>query len=172
MKLPKTFSENKFLNVIIETPKGSRNKYAYQAENGLFELSKVLPAGTSFPYDFGFVPGTLADDGDPLDAMVIVETECFPGSLLECRPIGVIKAEQKEHNKKKERNDRIIAVAIASIDHSELKHVKDMNKNLLDELIHFFEYYNSLRNKKFMFLGIGGHKEAHKIIELNRTRNK
>ncbi len=164
----KTFSKRKYLNVVIETPQASRNKYAYQPETGLYLLSKVLPAGTSFPFDFGFVPGTKAGDGDPLDVLVIVETECFPGCLLECRPIGIIKAEQKEKNKKKERNDRVVAVAVESIDHSGLKHIKDVNSNLMNELVHFFKYYNSMRGKKFELLGLGGPKEAFRVIQKNK----
>jgi inorganic pyrophosphatase len=172
MKLPATFSKGDMVNVVIETPKFSRNKYAYQPDSGLYELTKVLPTGTGFPYDFGFISGTKAPDGDPLDALVIVETECFPGCFMQCRVIGVLKAEQKEVGQKKERNDRIIVVPVESIDHSQLKHIDQLNKHLMDELIHFFVYYNKMRDKKFSLLGVKGPKEALKIIRAHQVKQK
>src|SRR6201985_2133956 len=108
-RLPPFASKDADLTVIIETPKGSRNKYAYDPEERIFALRKVLPAGMAFPYDFGFVPSTLADDGDPLDVLVLMDEPAFPGCMLSCRPVGVIEGEQKG-KKRKERNDRIIAV--------------------------------------------------------------
>src|SRR5262245_14937852 len=99
------------LNVIIETPRGSRNKYAYDEESGLFRLIKLLPAGMAFPFDFGFVPSTQGGDGDPLDALVLSEETLFPGCLVRTRILGAIKAEQRK-GKKIERNDRLIAVPL------------------------------------------------------------
>ena len=78
------------LRVAIETPKGSRNKFAFAPEEHIFELKKVLPAGMTFPYDFGFVPSTKADDGDPVDMLVLVDEPAFAGCVRSCRPIGVI----------------------------------------------------------------------------------
>ena len=80
------------LNVIIETPCGSRNKYSYDEERKLITLSGVLPAGAVFPFDFGFVPQTLGQDGDPLDVLVLMDEPVFPGCLVPCRLIGVIEA--------------------------------------------------------------------------------
>ncbi len=103
-------SEDKhLLRVVIETPKGSRNKFAFNAEDRVFELKTVLPSGMTFPYDFGFVPSTKADDGDPVDVLVLMDEPAFPGCVLSCRPIGVIEGEQGD-GKEKERNDRIVAV--------------------------------------------------------------
>ena len=82
------------LDVIIETPKGSRNKFKYDSTSRMFKLSKVLPEGMMFPYDFGFVPSSTGGDGDPLDVLVLMDEPTFPGCLLECRLIGVIEAEQ------------------------------------------------------------------------------
>ena len=102
-------SDKSLLRVVIETPKGSRNKFAYDQNQHIFELTKVLPAGMTFPYDFGFVPSTEADDGDPIDVLVLMDEPAFPGCVLSCSPIGVIEGEQ-ETKKGKERNDRIIAI--------------------------------------------------------------
>src|SRR3954454_21727082 len=98
------------LTVIIETPKGSQNKYTYEPRLGAFILGGVLPAGAVFPFDFGFVPSTLAEDGDPLDVLVLMDGPAFTGCIVQCRPLGVIEAEQTEDGKKV-RNDRLIAVA-------------------------------------------------------------
>src|SRR5918912_4248095 len=91
------------LNVIIETPKGSRNKFDYDEETGLFKIGGVLPAGASFPFDFGFVPSTVGGDGDPLDVLVLMDDPAFPGCLVAARLIGVIQAEQTEKDGKTER---------------------------------------------------------------------
>src|SRR5277367_676841 len=87
------------VQVIIETPKGSRNKYAFDPEEKVFELKKVLPAGMAFPYDFGFVPSTKADDGDPVDVLVLMDEPAFAGCVLSCRPIGVVQGEQGDKKK-------------------------------------------------------------------------
>lgn len=166
MKFPKPFvkDDTNCVNAIIETPKGSRNKYDFEKESGMYKLSKVLPAGTVFPLDFGFIPQTLAEDGDPLDILVISDIPAFTGCLLECRVIGVIEATQKEIGKKKERNDRILAVQSASIDHSQLKNIREIDKNMLKELEHFFEYYNEMSGKKFKMVGTRGPKEAIRLV--------
>src|SRR5438477_8746833 len=102
------------LNVIIETPKGSRNKFNFNSQLGLFELGKVLPKGMSFPYDFGFVPSTEGDDGDPLDVLVLMDEPAFPGCKVVCRLIGVIEAVQSKKDGEWIRNDRLIALAEVS----------------------------------------------------------
>src|ERR1700722_5809202 len=109
-KLAAFDSDKSLVVVVIETPKGSRNKYAFDPEDRIFALKKVLPAGMAFPYDFGFVPSTLGGDGDPLDVLVLMDEPAFPGCKLSCRIIGIIEGE--EGNKKKtERNDPAVAVA-------------------------------------------------------------
>jgi inorganic pyrophosphatase len=165
MKFPKSFSgRHDNIYAVIETPKGSRNKYNYNVEKGFYELDKVLPAGTCFPMDFGFIPHTLAEDGDPLDVMVAMDLPSFTGCLIECRVIGVMEALQKEKGEEKERNDRIIAVSIASHDYSQLKELRQLNKNYLKELTHFFEYYNSMNGKKFEIVGMKGPDAALTLI--------
>lgn len=169
MKKLEAITGKRSINVVIETPKGCRNKFSHQPETGYYKLSKVLPAGTSFPFDFGFIPGTQAEDGDALDVLVMVETDCFPGCLIECRVIGILEALQQEKGKKEERNDRIVAVALESIDHSGLAHIRELNKNLLNEVLSFFEYYNKMRNKRFRFIGVKGPDKAMKLIKKHIT---
>jgi inorganic pyrophosphatase len=91
--LLKPFEKDEIV-VIIETPKGSRNKYAYEPDERIFTLKKVLPAGMASPYDFGFVPSTLGGDGDPLDVLVLMDEPAFPGCKLTARVIGIIEGEQ------------------------------------------------------------------------------
>ena len=92
---------------IIETPKGSRNKFDYDPETNLFALAGLLPEGMMFPFDFGFIPSTLGDDGDPLDIMVLMDAPANPGCLLDVRLIGVISAEQSE-DRNTEKNERLL----------------------------------------------------------------
>ena len=98
------------LNAIVDTPKGSRNKFKYDPRSGLFKLSGTLPLGNSFPFDFGYVPSTAGEDGDPLDVLILMDEPAFPGCLLKCRPIGIIEGEQRKKKSGKERNDRVVAI--------------------------------------------------------------
>src|ERR1700758_368420 len=126
-RLPPFASKDADLTVIIETPKGSRNKYAYDPEERIFALRKVLPAGMAFPYDFGFVPSTLAGDGDPLDVLVLMDEPAFTGCKLTCRAVGVIEGEQGSKNKR-ERNDRVVAVESGNHSYAHVKRVDDLGK--------------------------------------------
>src|SRR3954462_1194655 len=111
--------------VIIETPKGSRNKFTYDPDSNLFLLGGLLPEGMMFPFDFGFVPSTKGEDGDPLDVMVLMDAPAHVGCLIESRIIGVIEAEQTDDGKT-ERNDRLLAVATHSYDHEELESIDEV----------------------------------------------
>ena len=165
MKLPDTFTPDKSnINVVIETPAGNSNKYTYLPKKDFFKLTKVLPVGTVFPWDFGFIPGTKGDDGDPLDALVFMDTPTFTGCVVESRLIGVIEAVQTEDGKK-ERNDRIIAVSSEHDNFSHIHTLQDLNQTLLDELARFFAYYNSMAGKKFEITGKEGPAKARKLIE-------
>src|SRR5204863_796713 len=104
------------LSAVIETPKGSRSKFKYDEEHGLFKLSGVLPAGAVFPFDFGFVPATVGEDGDPLDVLVLMDEPVFSGCFVAARLLGVIEARQTEDGKT-ERNDRLIAVSAKAPTH-------------------------------------------------------
>lgn len=157
------------LRVIIETPKGSRNKYAFdEAESG-FILKKVLPAGMGFPYDFGFVPSTLAEDGDPLDVLVLMDEPAFAGCILTCRPVGVIEGLQRDRKKKKVRNDRIVAVERSNHTYATIEHVEDLGKLFVRELAEFFVNYHRLEGTVFEVLGTRGPREARRLIEKARA---
>jgi inorganic pyrophosphatase len=166
MELPETFSEDgKLINVVIETPSGSRNKYAYDPETGLFKMRKILPNGTDFPMDMGFIPGTKGQDGDPLDALVWMD---FPGSVgvfIECRLLGVIEAVQQEKNKKPERNDRFLFVPECSHEYGHLNSISELSRIKVEDIEGFFKYYNSMEKKKFEILGMKGPKKALSIIK-------
>ncbi|HEX8287078.1 MAG TPA: inorganic diphosphatase [Pyrinomonadaceae bacterium] len=153
------------LNVVIETPKGSRNKYSYDEKLGIFVLKGTLTLGHSFPFDFGFIPQTLGGDGDPLDVLVLMDEPAFAGCLVQTRLIGVIEAEQTELDGKKERNDRLIAVTAHSKTHSEIKSINDLNETLVNQIEHFFVSYNEAKGKKFELLGRFGAVKAKRIVE-------
>ncbi|HEU4752545.1 MAG TPA: inorganic diphosphatase [Armatimonadota bacterium] len=152
------------LNALIDTPKGSRNKYKLDEARGLFRLSGILPAGASFPYDFGSVPSTLGGDGDPLDVLVLMEEPAFVGCLVPARLIGVIEAEQTEKGRT-ERNDRLIAVAAPSRLHREVRSLQDLSPALLDEIEHFFISYNQVKGKEFRPLARADAARARALVE-------
>lgn len=147
------------IQVVIETPKGSRNKYAFDPDQRTFKLKKVLPEGMVFPHDFGFIPSTKAEDGDPLDVLILMDEPAFPGCLVEARLIGVIEGEESEDGKKK-RNDRLIAVCNTSHTHSNIKSVSDLNESLLREIEKFFVNYHANDGKTFKVLACKGNKAA------------
>lgn len=156
--------DKQLLRVVIETPKGSRNKFAFDPDDHIFELKKVLPAGMTFPYDFGFVPSTEADDGDPIDVLVLMDEPAFPGCVLSCRPIGVIEGEQGD-KKNEERNDRIIAVEKDAHSWADIKTINDLGKEFCRELEEFFVNYHKLSGEKYRVLGVKGPDHARKLVK-------
>jgi inorganic pyrophosphatase len=152
------------IQVIIETPKGSRNKYAFDSEQKVFELKTVLPAGMAFPYDFGFIPSTIAEDGDPVDVLVLMDEPAFPGCLLKCRIVGVIEGEQSA-KKKTERNDRIVAVEQQNHSYAHMKHIDDLGKKFVRELEEFFVDYHELTSEKYSIIGVRGPGQARKRVK-------
>ncbi|MFL5327390.1 MAG: inorganic diphosphatase [Gemmataceae bacterium] len=162
-RLPTWDTESGHLNVIIETPKGSRSKLTYDPERGLFELGKVLPRGMVFPFDFGFIPSTRGEDGDPLDVLVLLEEPLPVGCLVPAELVAVIEAEQKEDGKT-ERNDRLIA--IPAVNGSAQSSREDgASDQLLRDIEQFFISYNLLAGKEFKPLGRFGPKRAGKLIK-------
>jgi inorganic pyrophosphatase len=150
--------------VVIETPKGRRNKFDYDPRLEAFTLGGLLPEGLSFPFDFGFVPSTVAEDGDPIDVMVLMDEPAHVGCVLVVRLIGIIEAQQTEQGKTTQ-NDRLIGVAVHSYSHENVQSIGDVNKSILDQVQEFFISYNKSRGKKFKVLGVHGPSKALKRVQ-------
>jgi inorganic pyrophosphatase len=154
--------------VIVETPKGSGQKYDYDSETGKMKLKKVMPLGLVFPFDFGFIPGTVGGDGDPLDVVVISEVSVFAGCVVDCRIIGGLKVVQEERQGKKMRNDRLIAIPEVSQRYAQVNTLRDLPKTALGQIVAFFTSYNEQAGKKFNVLEKLSVAKAFKIIEKSR----
>jgi inorganic pyrophosphatase len=140
---------------IIETPMGHRGKYDFDQETGLFELVKILPAGMYFPFDFGFIPSTLCDDGNPLDVMVFGDEPSAVGTLLRVRLIGVLKAEQIVDGRS-ERNDRLLAVPTMGQLYAGVRTIEDFAPTFLESLSQFWINKAKLEGKIFRVLDTEG----------------
>jgi inorganic pyrophosphatase len=151
------------VRAIVDTPKGSRNKYKYDAQLGVYRLSKILPLGSAFPYDFGFIPSTRADDGDPLDVLLVGEDALFPGCLVTVRLVGVIQAEQTEHGTTF-RNDRLVGAIETPVNRPAIQTLHDLRSDRLDEIEHFFITYNHLEGRHFTPLGRHGPAIAEQLL--------
>src|SRR6266576_4393337 len=138
---PQLDTKKSTCRAIIETPKGRRNKFKFDPDSGLFMLGGLLPEGMMFPFDFGFVPSSLAGDGDPLDILVLMDAPAHVGCLIEIRLIGIIQAEQTEDGKTV-CNDRLLGAAVHSYDHEDLESINEVSKTLLEQLEEFFISYN------------------------------
>ena len=156
------------LQVVIETPAGNRNKFFWDHEAGVFRLRKVLPAGMAFPYDFGFVPQTQAEDGDPIDVLLLMDEPAYPGCVIRARLIGVIEAEQTEGGQMV-RNDRLVAVAEASHEYANVHRLDDLPRKWVEELSLFFVHYQQLEGKEYRLLGTKDADAAKKLIEKARS---
>jgi inorganic pyrophosphatase len=161
IEIGKNFPE--IVNVIIEIPKASHNKYEFDKERGVFRLDRVLYSPVYYPADYGFIPQTIADDGDPLDILVIGDDPLFVGCLLEARPIGLLKMVDND-----EKDLKVLAVQKANPRFNTittLESLKDLDSHLLDEIANFFEVYKKLEGKKTIIKGWNNELEAKKEIE-------
>jgi len=163
-KKEKEENNPRIIKVIIETPQGSRNKYVWNKDLKLIELKDNLPLGVHFPFDFGFIPDTIAQDKDPIDVMVLCDTPSHPANVISCKVIGIIKAEMQEKNGETVENDRIIAVPIQKTAFSEINSLKEVDKELIKQLLAFFIFYEKQLGKKFTPLKIGGPSAAMDVI--------
>jgi len=166
------FDEDGALLAVVDTPKGSRNKYKWDETGKRFRLRKVLPAGAVFPWDFGYLPGTRGEDGDPVDVLILMEEPAFAGCVVPSRLVGVIEAEQAERGKKKERNDRLIAVATSTHTWEGVQEIGDLGETLLSEIEHFFVSYNRFEDRTFEPIGRFGSRRARRVIERSRSRRR
>src|SRR5438477_6062224 len=169
-RLPPFDAKSGNLNVVIDTPKGCRSKFGFDMKRKAYMLKSVLPHGTVFPFDFGSIPNTVAEDGDPLDVLVLMDEPVFIGCLVETRLLGVIEAEQTKAGKT-ERNDRLIAVAAESHTNGTLKSLKKLDSKLIGEIEHFFVSYNDARGKKFKPTARKGPAAAKRLIR-NQTKKQ
>jgi inorganic pyrophosphatase len=154
---------------VIEASRGSRNKLKFDAALGTFVLHGVLPSGLVYPYDFGFVPSTLAEDGDPLDILVLTDEPAPAGAVVPCRLLGVLVAEQSE-GRKKVRNDRLLAAAVHSQRYASLRVLKDVTDDVLDDIERFFVAHNDARGERFEPRGQFGPARAMKLLQDARRR--
>jgi inorganic pyrophosphatase len=161
-KLP-TWADKQHIHAVVETPRGSRVKLEFDPKLGVFTLAKPLLAGLTYPYDWGFIPSTRAEDGDPLDVLIIHDAETYPGVVLKCRPIGVLEVVQTK-NGRKERNDRIFAVPGRAPFEGNLQDIRRLPRRAVDELEKFFEATNALESKELKFEGWRGPSRAVKTI--------
>jgi inorganic pyrophosphatase len=136
------------LNVLIEIPGGSKNKYEYDKELEAFALDRVLYSSVKYPYDYGFVPNTLADDGDPLDGMVIIDEPTFPGCIIAARPIGFLEMIDGG-----DRDEKILCVPVKDPRYTHVQSLKDLPPHRLDEIAEFFRSYKNLEKKVTEILG-------------------
>ena len=152
------------VQVIVDTPRGSRNKYKFDEERGLFKLSRILPVGMSFPYDFGSIPGTRAEDGDALDVLVVTDAPLIVGCLVQVHLLGVIRATQTE-GRKKIRNDRLIGATQTPVNAPCARSIQDLGKTRLREIEQFFVAYNEAQQRPFRISGTSGARAAHKLVK-------
>lgn len=153
------------LRAVIESPQGSRNKLKYEPELGAFVVDASLPAGMSFPFDFGFFPGTKAADGDPLDVLVLMDSPGYPGVIVPVRLLGVLEGTQSDHGGKPYRNDRLIAVADGTTERGNLRRLKDLDRQLMRQIESFFETYAGLTGKTFACIRDRGPRVATRLLD-------
>lgn len=156
---PKRISAEKFM-AVIEIPKGCKNKYEMDKETGFLRLDRVLYTSTHYPANYGFIPRTYADDKDPLDVLVLCQENITPMTLVECRPIGVLKMIDDNS-----LDEKIIAVPLNDPAYSEYTDISELPKHIFDEISHFFRVYKSLETKETVVNEVAGAETAREIIE-------
>jgi inorganic pyrophosphatase len=161
-KIP-TWADRKHVYAVVETPRGSRAKLKYDIKLKAFTLAKPLMVGLAYPYDWGFVPATKAEDGDPVDALIIHDAATYPGLVLTCRPIGVLEIVQISR-KGSERNDRVFLIPAQPDFEADLQDVRHLSERMTDELQKFFQATDALDDKKLEFLGWRGPRTATSLI--------
>lgn len=150
---------------LVEVPKGSRNKYEYDERTGQLRLDRVLYSPLHYPADYGFILGTLAEDGDHLDALIVTYEPTFPGCLVPVRPVGVLDMRDE-----KGRDQKILAVPTVDPRFSEVADLSDLPKHFLAEIEHFFQVYKTLEAKDTEIYGWAGAAEAHRILAEAQSR--
>ncbi len=160
-----TMEEDQWLEVVIEIPSGSRNKYEFDHERGIFRLDRVLYSSVHYPTDYGFIPDTLADDGDPLDILVIVEEPTFPGCYLRARPIGLLLMTDE-----KGKDDKILAVLADDPRFEGIDSLEHLQPHWLREIENFFATYKTLQKKEVTVIGWEPRANAWAVIRHAREQ--
>src|ERR1041385_7124714 len=153
------------VRMIVEIPKNSSNKYEYDGSLGVFRLDRSLYSPMHYPGDYGFVPGTLAEDNDPLDVLVLVDEASFPGVLLSVRPVGMLLMVDQE-----EPDQKVLAVPNRNPRFDQIHTIDQVFPHNLREIEHFFTIYKELENKRTVMLGWRGPREARDSIRQCRER--
>lgn len=148
------------VNMIVEIPQGSSNKYEYDHDLGVFKLDRTLYSPLFYPFDYGWVCDTLADDGDPLDILVITSQPTFPGCLIAARPLGVLMMRDD-----KGPDEKILSVAAADPRFEGIDRLSDLPGHILKEIVHFFDIYKELEEKETNVLGWQDVATAHNVIQ-------
>jgi inorganic pyrophosphatase len=159
------FRSDGSLNVLVESPRGASVKLRYDPEIDRLVLSRPLPAGLTYPYDWGFVTSTRAPDGDPIDAMIAWDETTYPGVIVPCRAIGVLEIEQRTRARGSERNDRIIVLPVKAPRHSDLHTVFDFSDRWRAEIERFFLATVAFEDKEVKVLGWAGPVEADDLVK-------
>ena len=146
--LPSGENPPEALTAVIEIPSGSRNKYELDKASGMLKLDRVLFSAVHYPGDYGFIPRTLAEDGDPCDVVVLVNEQTFPGCLIDVRPLGVLKMLDRG-----DPDDKILAVPLHDPYHQEWFDIADIPQHVLKEVEHFFQRYKDLEGKRVQIVG-------------------
>jgi inorganic pyrophosphatase len=153
------------VRVVVEIPKGSRNKYELDPETGRITLDRMLFTSMQYPADYGFIEGTLGGDGDTLDALVFVGESTFPGCVIRARPVGLFRMRDEKGD-----DEKILCVPLRDPMWSHVQELEDLNPNLLNEIEHFFQVYKELEDKDVATEGFGGRAEALAVIGDARRR--
>jgi inorganic pyrophosphatase len=166
------FDQAGVVQVIVESPRGATLKMKFDDAIGLFRVQRPLPAGFTYPCDWGFVPGTRAADGDAVDAFVWWEESSFPGAVIGVRPIAVLRVEQKNRRSgARERNDRLLTVPDGIPAYAHIKNLDDVPKRIRDELAHFFSAVVAFEGKELRLLGWGDAEEAADLVRSSVTKS-
>ncbi len=159
-EIPSGKSTPELINVIVEIPSGSKNKYEIDKENGLIKLDRAMKSSQDYPFDYGFVPQSLWDDGDALDVVLLTTYPLFPGVLVEARPVAVMRMVDGG-----EGDDKIIAVPKNDVRWEDVHELEDINKHTLKEIQHFFETYKSIEGKSVVISGVEGREAAYEAVK-------
>jgi inorganic pyrophosphatase len=153
------------VNIVVETPRGSQAKFKYDPESDAMALSRPLPSGIVYPYDWGFIPSTRAADGDPLDAMILWDGAGFPGLVVASRLIGVLRVEQRSQTTGgRERNDRVFALPVKAPRLEQVRTIFDLPERVRLELEQFFQNVVAFEGKELALLGFAGPEEAEQLL--------